>query len=182
MKNGDDKLVHDLGWLEEIAHNALRVVLANLDDKTRTGGYFCFIGWGPALKAVFAVGRVADAEKRRQYIAFCQEKCWRLAERPNDISSWETRDEPAERYGGGIRVGGTDPYAASAGWFAFSGLPEHADEALVLLMLLKLRSHAVEKAFAIATISGNELYRTITGRLAARGCWHNGDWTVPEAW
>lgn len=51
------------------------------------------------------------------------EKGQRLAGLPTHLSSWQSRDEKKEKWGGAIRC----RYIVS-----FSGLPEHADEALCI--------------------------------------------------
>lgn len=99
------------------------------DKLPRTGGYFRM--WqrleadGPYIEvAALCVGELGV--RLLDYLGFSREKGLRLAEHPDHVSSWESRDEDLMHYGGAIRCG---PFILS-----FSGLPEHWDEILMVLI------------------------------------------------
>lgn len=163
-------LVEIIGAIDE----SLRVVLANLEDKSRRGGYAHILSelvpGQPSFVASIQFG-VVPVEKQPRYAGFAREKALRLASLPGDRSSWQTRDEAHEMYGGAIRVPGVI--------FSFSGLPEHGDEALVLLAALKLGLLPVSAALEITGVSGNTLFMEITDSLLTRDRWHGGRWVMP---
>lgn len=147
------------GFIGEVKH-AVRRVVAHLNDPNRQGGYFCLVDKGgkgnplglPTL--ILGIGTV-PAEKGLKYLAFAQEKAHRLAEHPEHQSSWQSRNEGAEQWGGAIAAG---PYV-----FSFSGLPEHGDEAAMLLAADELGLITPGMAAQIAKESGNEIFRKIVG-------------------
>lgn len=89
-------------------------------------------------------------ERMEKYIGFAKEKALRLAERPNDISSWESRNVEKQQLGGAVRFDdqGTDIILSC------SGFEEDEDEELVVDM-----AHALD-LFAM-DLHGNELVRRI---------------------
>lgn len=115
-------------------------------QRPRGGGYVCF---RPVLniqshlptKVPTFVGMVRvsslithpDAmtpERWDMTHGFCQEKCARLAKFAPEghVSSYQSRDESAQQYGGGVVV---------QNWaMAFSGLPEEGDQAVMLALAL----------------------------------------------
>ncbi len=76
------------------------------------------------------IGVIVDEGKGRQWQINAIEKAIRLS-RNNDTISWLTRDPNDGKYGGAIRASGYIP--------SFSGLPELADEAFMVLLAEKLR-------------------------------------------
>lgn len=102
---------------------------SSLPEESRSlGGYFCLTGvWQPETPIlIMQVGEQPEASRIRSF-GFCQEKAQRLLAHPDHVSSWQSRNEAAQSYGGAIRCG---DYA-----FSFSGLPELADEAMMLTLL-----------------------------------------------
>jgi hypothetical protein len=92
-------------------------------------------------------------EKVNKYLTLSQEKAKRLHETPLFWSSWQTRDLDKARYGGAV--------AGASCVFSFSGLPEEADEALVLALAMSHDDLSWEKAEAILSISKNRLFKPL---------------------
>lgn len=88
------------------------------------GGYLCIADGKNGLPIlVMLIGEV-PLGKAPKYLEFCQEKAGRLAGHPNHESSWESRNEEKNRWGGAIRFRDLI--------LSFSGLPELGDEAAML--------------------------------------------------
>lgn len=121
-----------------------------------TGGAFCVLrtdrtqglDFTPQLLAV--IDRVDDPVAVVSYRMFAQEKAWRLLSRPSDASSYQSRDEAHEKWGGAIRAG---DYILS-----FSGLPELVDEALMLVLAVRLELIGRAEAERIAALSHNAYF------------------------
>ena len=98
-----------------------------IDGRGRQGGFLCIKDSFGKTVLVAMLGEVSDSEKALKYMAFCQEKAQRLHLNVANghISSWQSRNEQEEKYGGGI-------IDSKGRIFAFSGLSEHLDEALSL--------------------------------------------------
>lgn len=118
----------------------------------RVGGIFCLAdpltGYPILTKVVGCVEQV----KFPKYLRLCQEKAHRLACNPTHLSSWQSRDESAEKYGGAVRM--------KSFIFSFSGLPELGDEALMLATAayhyyLLDHPEVLEEAEIIARMSEN---------------------------
>lgn len=119
--------------------------------------------WPPLLVARF--GEFPDHDRIVQTHAFSQEKAARLVNY-SSISSYQTRDEKKNQYGGAIRAG--DRAISS------SGFPEDRDEALDLSIALQLDWCTTDQAIDIAEISKNEFFLsqdwpTATGTFKYRG-------------
>lgn len=115
--------------LVRIVNNAYSVVsyACRLNgDENKNGGYLCIADQKGQAIAVFLVGKIPEEKKRLKYRALCEEKARRLAEHPEHISSWQSRDTINDQWGGAIKTG--------AFIFSFSGLPELWDEAIVLAL------------------------------------------------
>ena len=121
--------------------------------KDRTAGYCTVVSKydGRPLLA-FQVGE-CKPEKFEQYWAFSQEKAYRLARliHARHVSSWQSRDENLRRFGGAIRAG---DYI-----FSFSGLPEKADEAVMLRTAILCGYMTASEAGVVVDISDNEIFR-----------------------
>ena len=82
------------------------------------------------------IGSVPQNEKLARYQRFAPEKVFRtyaewLRNPETSFSSWQTRDESTNKYGGAVlfqRANGTPEV------ISFSGLKEHIDESLVLVL------------------------------------------------
>lgn len=76
------------------------------------------------------------------------------------ISSWQTRKEILQHWGGGIRAG---KY-----FIAFSNLPELGDESLVVVLALKLKLLTINQARIIIGISNNAVARRLARNFGFR--------------
>lgn len=121
----------------------------------RRGGGFCLADAGSGMFYTVALIGETPQEKTRKYLELCQEKARRLAQHPEHVSSWQTRNPP-ERWGGAIR--------ADEHIFSFSGLPELGDEALMLKVVqmyadrvgARMAMDAINDALNVrAVVSGN---------------------------
>lgn len=136
------------------ARDALRYVVEHADTGGRAGGYF-----GLFPKERF--GKIAPAEvfktignikpgKRALAKKRAQEKPRRLITHPGHVSSYQSRNEKRDRWGGAIA---TRDY-----YLSFSGLPELCDEALTLIVGRTLGMLSDRQARRIAGISKNGLF------------------------
>jgi hypothetical protein len=94
-----------------------------------------------------------DEERRLRCTAFAREKARRTLlnyDARCDVSSWESRQPDAGKYGGAIV---TAEYVLS-----FSGLAENVDEALVNCVAVLCGLHTQDDADLIAAVSGNEFF------------------------
>ncbi len=143
--------------------------IAQKRDPDRTGGWFAFWRRDPAHTVVvvpvigFAVGYVLpDRFVRYQY--FADEKAARLAQHPEHVSSWQSRDvsppnKMDHKYGGAIRV---SPELI----FSFSGFSEHEDEMLCAIAAWHINLLNVTELGQIAATSGNVPLRNRLGSPA----------------
>ncbi|MBI4133442.1 hypothetical protein HY478_02405 [Candidatus Uhrbacteria bacterium] len=168
----------DTGRVIARVAEAVGLVIEELDravgaSQERRGGYFCWTADQPGAPVLVhaLVGVVSSAEKSERYLRLSCEKAVRLARLPRHHSSWESRDEQHERYGGAIRAKGAI--------LSFSGFPETADEAAMLLAALKLGGLSWIDACTIANTSNNGFLFAIVALLQRAGCWNDGNWTVP---
>lgn len=134
--------------------DALRFVVEHADTGGRAGGYFGLfpkerfgkIAPAEVFKAIGNIksGKRALAKKR------AQEKPRRLSRHRDHISSYQSRNEKRDYWGGAI--------AAKKYYLSFSGLPESCDEALVLIAGRKLGMLSDRQARRIAGKSNNRLF------------------------
>ena len=123
------------------------------DDVGRRGGYFCM--GGPNQFGVFTVTDrrpigPTPTKKRRRYKDLSLQKLNRLFFNPGYFSSWQLRKPERDQWGGAIRAG---DYI-----FSFSGLPELADEAAMLIVAVMLLLLTYEQACSIAELSNNQYF------------------------
>ena len=126
-------------------------------DQDDTGGCFCLLMLGATdfLIAPMQVGEVPDG-KAAKYTILCQEKARRLVDQfkqNGHVTSWQSRDPEKGLWGGAILGpdGQERQYA-----FSFSGLPEACDEAVSLLVAVKVDHLTGEAALEIGTASGSD--------------------------
>ena len=129
-----------------------------------TGGFLTVLYKNRPKKAhmVAQVGKISNPNEVAKYRKLSQEKANRLWSKTNlekgHVSSWQSRHPDTERYGGAIHAG---DYILS-----FSGLPELADQALMLTLAVELDLLTYEEACEIARISGDEKYfRALASKL-----------------
>ena len=145
--------------LVRLAGIVLAEVLAlDLSDDVHRGGYLCIAD--NATGAPLDVVKLGDPlpAKEGRYEELAKEKAWRLATRPWNDTSYQSRDPVRDRWGGAVRAGNHI--------FSFSGLtPDLLDEALVLVVARAymgwMNADVIRKCVKMAELGGNTLY----GRL-----------------
>ena len=146
----------------EVAETVMERFLALPEnpDKTRTGGYLAVMDNGK-MRMVVELG-VTQTKKADKYFRLCQEKVGRLAalSKGGEISSWQSRDTARGQFGGGITPpkdsGGVPNGQGMIG--AISGLSEHGDEAVTLVIWMVFRWLVLGDAKRIIDISENPLF------------------------
>jgi len=112
----------------------LAIILAKMNAvaayRGKEGGAFCVVDLktGRFVIRPIIIGVVTDPEKRAKYLRLCVEKARRLRRKYmqyNHLLSWQSRNPDKGEWGGSICDG---EYL-----WAFSGLPEEGDEALMLI-------------------------------------------------
>lgn len=148
----------DLGIMQKSAEIVIKAARRLMKRPDKHGGYLCIATRTGKVLSIFLVGNVCDETKASIYRGFCHEKALRLANNPEHISSWESRDERAQYYGGAICV--------NTLIFSFSGFSEHWDEAC-MITLAGLTGQCIKDYIyqRIREISGNPysalLYRKL---------------------
>ncbi|MFA6227535.1 MAG: hypothetical protein WC631_03635 [Candidatus Paceibacterota bacterium] len=131
------------------AANSILPRACKLDGRDRKGGYLCVAEPDGKIVLVMLIGEVPDLEKANLFKTFCQEKATRLAQNPEHISSWQTRDVEKKQYGGAVRTGKGYIYS-------FSGFTEEVDESFSARVAFQnWDDMSIEHRTKIAGISGN---------------------------
>jgi hypothetical protein len=133
----------------------------------RPGGYFCFADG--ATGQIYVIARLGDpaSAKAEKYMSLCQEKAFRLSQHDRHASSWQSRDEDLDRFGGAIRghaqrmSGVFQPVILS-----FSGLTEACDEELMIALGLRLGMLHRFQAEAIAELHSIAELRSAAKQMA----------------
>ena len=144
------------------------VDLPNNPHHERRGGYLTVLSLDRGLPLLVVPIGMIEIEKASRYIRFSQEKAVRLfAHQPEHDSSWQSRDEGAEQYGGAIVAPTVDFTDGSVLGFilSFSGLPEHGDEALMLYAGIKSANLSRDRALKMAHESGNPFFEPLMETL-----------------
>lgn len=97
------------------------------------------------------IGKCSPADVAR-YLDLAQEKGLRITS-GQDISSWQSRSPETGKFGGAIVAGILT--------IAFSGLKESIDEAVVLVLALRLSWLTHNEVLAITEISGNRFVKPL---------------------
>lgn len=123
--------------------------IVNALSLDKFGGYLCVADTADGTPLIVVqVGSVPSTEKRRKYCDFSQEKAFRLAHHRGEISSWLSRNEAENKWGGAIRAGKFI--------FSFSGLTEQQDEIMAIYMAIKFGMINRRDMDEIMRASGNE--------------------------
>jgi hypothetical protein len=97
-------------------------------EDQKPGGYFAvFFDQPDGLPLLVVKVGEQDPQKAPDSLRRCLEKGKRLQDCPEHQSSWQSRNPDADEWGGAVRYGDFI--------LSFSGLPELADEELMLWML-----------------------------------------------
>lgn len=125
------------------------------NEPGQEGGVLCIAhpDGSPMLLCIY--GFTTRTPELDEYIAFAQEKAARLASRPGDYSSWQSRDMDAnpKQYGGAVKL--------SDFILSFSGFKEEQDEAAMLVLAMNVDLMDGGPAALIAQISKNEYFRKL---------------------
>ncbi len=129
-------------------------------DQTKRGGYFCVMKEeNGQVMFVQQIGDVADAPdtefgtKATKYCQLAIEKASRVF-KSELFSSWLTRNPDQGLWGGGVRI----TIEGSGLIFSFSGLPELADEAVVLSAAMRRGLLTEVDAATFAECSSNKIF------------------------
>lgn len=153
---------------KDIANRATQIfdILFDLDEytrKDRQGGVLVLAKDPEGAEYIaVAIGTVPDDDPKK-YCQTALKKCKAIWLNCGH-SSFAHRDEANEIYGGGIALSTTDYTFGSpaeeyiSGYLAFSGLPELADEALVLVLALDMGWIMHASAQVIAEASNNPYF------------------------
>lgn len=161
----------EIGVISDVAEEIMRR-FKDLPDKDlklqETGGFLAILKATSRDYIIPLVIEVADCAPSLeiQTQELVQENCRRLLKFRNEkghITSWQSRNPEDKEYGGGITIGHYWTQVDYGGnlFGAFSGLPEHQNEALVTILFLTfnwISSGHIEK---IIEISNNQFIRPL---------------------
>jgi hypothetical protein len=180
--NIEPNFFSELGMMASFSlQNTLKALKQTGQPTDRLGGYLHLAfrslpGLAPEEPLPFFSGFIGEVnvEKLPQYQSNATEKVGRLFKNPTHVSSWQSRDEEKQHLGGGIRFtvavssilsgGSSDQDIPCLG--AFSGLPEHGDETLLLLLMRKQFVWRAENS-KIIDASDNAIARHLRLHIAA---------------
>jgi hypothetical protein len=127
----EDEKVRIIIATEKALYAAFELFKDTPEWRGRKGGYLCVLDPITELPVLHVPIGILLADKVARYRELSLEKARRLARAWPHFSSYETRDPAANRYGGAIRTGK---------WIlSFSGLPELADEALMIAVAIRMK-------------------------------------------
>lgn len=141
-------LEHTSGRLQELVGEGLELLIKNCGIN-KDYGYFSVFDTtdGGSFMLIMKIGFPPQV-KNAKYLMLSQEKAIRLFSHPGHSMSWESRNEQENKWGGAVR--------GVSEIFSFSGLPELADEALMLFVLHKTgQMFNRRKILRMAAISNN---------------------------
>ena len=153
-----------LGEILIEAETSLGEILEILRDvgEEKHGGYFTIFDSFLRAPLLTAMIGLMPSEKFEKYREYSLEKATRLSHAPFDHkSSWQSRNPDKEQWGGAV-------YAEHGFIFSFSGLPEIADEALVLAIASNMGFMTHDEATRIAMKSKNGYYIVLREKFDAR--------------
>jgi len=131
----------------------------------RAGGFMAVLDKSvPKMLFVNELG-ICHPELAERCFGYCQEKVRRLLanEAEGHVSSWQSRDEENHQYGGAVRAP-AEGLGASSGKDligAVSGLVEHGDEAVTLVIWMIFRWVTLTEAKQIVEISQNPYFEQL---------------------
>jgi hypothetical protein len=141
--------------------NMVSLYLQISGDQDHSGGYFCLMkeesGQILYVQKICDIPDVIDPDFDRKAFKYCYfaiEKAVRLFQSIDVRSSWMNRNPDKDQWGGAIRV-----HVEGSGLIlSFSGLPELADEAIVLSAAVRRGLMSYKDAAEIAELSNNEFF------------------------
>jgi len=127
----------------------------NKEEVPRRSGYFTLRNRIDGRVLLHCqISQCPNEDKAAKWAYFSlHEKGPRLLKHPDHVSSFQSKNEEAAQYAGAIAV--------SDLVLSFSGLPELADEAVMLTLAFMLKWATSEEVEAIAKISGNTIYEEL---------------------
>jgi hypothetical protein len=154
-----------LAVAEEVMERFL--ALPDNNEPDRTGGFMAVLdvsGIDPKMLFVNEIGTCRPASVVKCF-SICQEKVRRLFvnEIRGHVSSWQSRNVDNKQYGGAITAPskGQGIEAGKSIIGAVSGLVEHGDEAVTLVIWMVFRWIILSEAQSIADISKNPLFQPL---------------------
>ena len=134
-------------------------------DRSKRGGVLTLVPNEFAIVITMNIGTVGDPAELATYFAFSREKAFRtyadfLRDPFHTVSSWQTRQEDINRYGGAVlfRRG---RISSPVDIISFSGLNEHVDEAISLIIGKEMRLASEDHIGRVIDISKNLVYREL---------------------
>jgi len=150
------KYGHEVDSVIIAAQASLREIIENpINPKPeKKGGYLTIInGTNGDVILIYKIGQV-PLEKRDEYFNLSLEKAKRLCKNIFlNSSSWESRNPDNNKWGGAIKCG--EHYGDKKFIISFSGLTEHADEALIINTAIKVKWLYRDQGKRLAKISNN---------------------------
>lgn len=130
------------------------------DGSDCTGGYFVLADadTGLPLTGMF-IGDVPDDARAEKYVKLAHEKASRLAlmmKADRHVTSWQSRDPKTGQWGGAIYIRRCNRI------LSFSGLPEHWDEAAMLMVAYLRFNVLASDLYVMAKISNNSQFHELT--------------------
>lgn len=160
----------DFVWNDVVAKASKLVELSraiHLNPRKDKAGGFLTVGLNNIGTGLFSegVGEGISPAKLKTYWSLSREKAFRtqadFLRDSSTVSSWRTRDEGMERYGGGVIFNlDNEPYASSH-IISFSGLAEETDEAVSLVLGKAFGLTDERFVERVLGISGNRVYRDL---------------------
>lgn len=132
----------------------------------RTGGYFTILD--RQIKKRYFINEIGKClpEMDEKCFWYCQEKTSRLLGKNlsnGHISAFQSRDRDHNEFGGAI-IAPDDSKGSEAGRDligAISGIDEHSEEAILIVVWMIFRWITIEDAKKIIAISGNPLFNPL---------------------
>lgn len=154
-------------------------ILANqgeINPKGKSGGYLGFFHryCGTQLLLI-PVGTIVP-EKIHKYISIVSKKAELLRYHQNCLISWQCRCPTLDYWGGAIVVGMENNELGMYNKetpedlvISFSGLTEHGDEAVVLILALRCNLITKKHADSLAELSGNKVFSALFNKMKELG-------------
>lgn len=146
----------------QVAGGILQVFLAlpKNPNPERTGCYISLFSKPDArFLTVTQLGQFSDKDLANRCFSYCQEKASRLFLNKGHISSWQSRDFDAKKYGGAVTAP-FDSRGLSIGRdliVSISGLPEPGDEAMGLALNVNYHWMTISDLDKFIAVSQNQL-------------------------
>jgi len=147
----------------EETERIIETLVANFPDFATSGGFLKKGGYlsvfsipNAMLGFISCVGSIVPPEKWQDYARNSQEKGIRLLTTHQELghlTSYESRDPDNNKWGGAVYA---DKYI-----FSFSGLPELADEAIMLTLAVELDFLSLQNASDIAKRNNNPIFDSL---------------------